>query len=140
MNKTKAINDVKKFLTLGSKLMKRVLTTGFISLTLIFLICLMLINRFTEQQQSQSVQHWQTTLSALADNQSLSVTRWMFATQSPIKEIANNSSVRLYLQRLNGKTAAEQEQTAQKDYLRNLIIAAANREGYSDKLPNNSQR
>jgi PAS domain S-box-containing protein len=114
--------------------MKRVFTTGFISLTLIFLICLLLINRFTEQQQSQSVQHWQTTLSALADNQSLSVTRWMFATQSPIKEIASNNSVRLYLQRLNGKTAAEQEQTAQKDYLRNLIIAAANREGYSDKL------
>lgn len=114
--------------------MKRALTTGFVCLTLIFLICLMLINRFTEQQQSQSVQHWQTTLSALADNQSLSVTRWMFSTESPIKEMANNSSVRLYLQRLNGKTVAEQEKTAQKDYLRNLIIAAANREGYNDKL------
>lgn len=113
--------------------MKRVLTTGFISLTLIFLICLMLINRFTEQQQSQSIQHWQTTLSALADNQSLNVTRWIFSTEAPLKEMANNSSIRLYLQRLNGKSTAEQERTAQKDYLRNFIIAASNREGYTDK-------
>jgi len=113
--------------------MKRVLTTGFISLTLIFLICLMLISRFIEQQQNQNIQHWQTTLSALADNQSLSVTRWIFATEAPIKEMANNSSVKLYLQRLTGKSAAEQEKTAQLDYLRNFVIAAANREGYTDK-------
>jgi PAS domain S-box-containing protein len=113
--------------------MKRILTTGVISLTLIFLICMLLINRFTENQQAQSVQHWQTTLSALADNQSLSVTRWMFATEAPLKEITDNNSVRLYLQRLNGKSSAEQEKTAQIDYLRNLIIAAANREGYTDK-------
>ncbi|WP_420554303.1 HD domain-containing phosphohydrolase [Neptuniibacter marinus] len=113
--------------------MKRILTTGFISLTLIFMICMLLINRFTENQQTQSIQHWQTTLSALADNQSLSATRWMFSTEAPLKEIADNNSVRLYLQRLTGKTSAEQEKTAQIDYLRNLIIAAANREGYTDK-------
>ncbi len=113
--------------------MKRILTTGLISLTLIFLICLMLISRFTEQQQNQNIQHWKTTLSALADNQSLSVTRWMFATEASIKEMATNSSIRLYLQRLTGKTTAEQEQTAQLDYLRNFVIAAANREGYTDK-------
>jgi len=113
--------------------MKRAVTTGIISLVLIFLICLAFIERFTNQQTQQNISHWQTTLSALADNQSLSVSRWIFATQAPLKEAATNNSVRLYLQRLTDQTAEAREASAQIDYLRNFIIATANREGYTDK-------
>ena len=113
--------------------MKRAVTTGIISLTIIFLICLTLIERFTNQQTQQNIAHWQTSLSALADNQSLSVSRWVFSTQAPLKEAATNNSVRLYLQRLTDQTAEAREASAQIDYLRNFVIATANREGYIDK-------
>ncbi|WP_415892149.1 HD domain-containing phosphohydrolase [Neptuniibacter sp. PT8_73] len=113
--------------------MKRALVTGIISLILIFLICLALIERFTTQQTQQNISHWQTTLSALADNQSLSVSRWIFATAAPLKEVASNNSVRLYLQRLTEQSTEAREASAQIDYLRNLIIATSNREGYTDK-------
>ncbi|EAR62229.1 HD domain-containing phosphohydrolase [Neptuniibacter caesariensis] len=113
--------------------MKRAITTGFIVLTLIFLICLVSIQRFGEEQQEQSLQHWQTTLSALADNQSLNVSRWIFTNKAPLKEISSNGSVQLYLQRVTEKSGQEREQVAQIDYLRNLIVAAAQREGYQDK-------
>ena len=100
--------------------MKRALVTGIISLILIFLICLALIERFTTQQTQQNILHWQTTLSALADNQSLSVSRWIFATAAPLKEVASNNSVRLYLQRLTEQSTEAREASAQIDYLRNI--------------------
>lgn len=111
--------------------MKRPLLTGLISITIIVLGCFQLINYLTSQEQVRASSHWEITLRSLADQQSQQINYWFNENLNQLKEISQNDSVRLYLQRLLEQQDKGQTELAQLNFIRNIVLNSANRFGYT---------
>ncbi|WP_432470638.1 HD domain-containing phosphohydrolase [Amphritea sp. HPY] len=110
--------------------MKRPLLTGLICITIIVLGCFQLINYLTSQEQVRTTSHWEITLRSLADQQSQQISYWLDENLNQLRQISQNDSVRLYLQRLLEQQDQGQTELAQLTFIRNIVINSANRFGY----------
>ncbi len=98
-----------------------------------------LINVYIEGERQRDLLQWESRLGLVADAKADAIARLLAADRRDLEELARNASLQLYLgqvvrARQSGAPAAE---PAQQAYLRNLILAAAERGGY---LPDASAR
>lgn len=106
---------------------------------IIFLIIFLLggvwsIRALIDHERQRDLNNWQITLGIMADSKANLIQEWVDEQFQALQELAQNGSLQLYAQQL-GQRAAEPAETepAQLSYLRNLIRAAAEREGFTDK-------
>ncbi len=90
--------------------------------------------KFVGDERERSLQEWQVRLSIVADSRAAAVNDWMEQNFAYLREVAENASVQLYVTELveaqSKGTAAVAEAAAQAQYLRNLLIATAERTGF----------
>lgn len=88
---------------------------------------------FVEEERQRSVQAWQIRLTIVADSRTASVNEWIERNFAPLRELAENASLQLYVTELllaKGNVDGVTDEPAQASYLRNLLIATANRNGF----------
>jgi HD-GYP domain-containing protein (c-di-GMP phosphodiesterase class II) len=95
----------------------------------------LLINFYIEGERQRDLLQWETRLGLVADSKADALARALAADQRDLAELANNASLQLYLWQLvraRQQTApdAVEAESAQQAYLRNLLLAAAERSGY----------
>jgi HD-GYP domain-containing protein (c-di-GMP phosphodiesterase class II) len=93
-----------------------------------------LINAYIEQERQRDLLEWESRLGLVADAKSDAIHRLLSADQRDLQELAGNASLRFYLWQLGQGAAAAGDAGAADSgaggYLRNLLIAAAERYGY----------
>lgn len=95
----------------------------------------LLINYYIEGERQRDLLQWETRLGLVADSKADALARALAADQRDLRELANNASLQLYLWQLvrtrqPGAADAAEAESAQQAYLRNLLLAAAERSGY----------
>ncbi|MEE9343856.1 MAG: HD domain-containing phosphohydrolase [Gammaproteobacteria bacterium] len=127
-----------------SKTTNNQMATGiFILLTFLFLAALG-INWYVDREQQRDLQRWESRLAFIADSRIASIEQWLTTQFSALNELANNPSLQLYLwQTTQGSKQNTTPKPAQLRFLRNLIWASAEREGFvsiPSKIPANITR
>jgi len=101
---------------------------------LIFLLLLgvWLIFTYVAKERGRDLQSWQTVLGIVADTRFQMVDGWLDTQQSTLRELSENTSLQLYLTQVTVSSPGDEMAAAQAGYLRNLIIATAERTGFSN--------
>jgi HD-GYP domain-containing protein (c-di-GMP phosphodiesterase class II)/flagellar basal body-associated protein FliL len=104
---------------------------------------------FIEEERQREVQAWQVRLGIVADSRSQAVNEWVEQNFGYMRELSENASLQLYMSELAeggeepepGKKdkadedAEAEEEAASASYLRNLLIATAERTGFKAPPP-----
>ena len=94
-----------------------------------------LIILYIEGERQRDLLQWEARLGLVADGKADALSRSLAADQRDLRELANNASLQLYLWQLVrarqlDRADGPQSESAQQAYLRNLMLAAAERGGY----------
>lgn len=106
----------------------------------------LLINVYIEGERQRDLLQWESRLGLVADAKADAVARLIAADRRELEELARNASLQLYLWQVVKARQADAAAAgpAQQAYLRNLILAAAERGGYlpdaSGRVPANVPR
>jgi len=98
--------------------------------------------RFVDQERQRSLQEWQIRLGIVADSRTAAVNDWFESQFSVLKELAENASLQLYMTELSmakGDADKVTDAAAQAGYLRNLLVATAERSGFTAPAGNEPQ-
>jgi len=108
---------------------------GFILLIALVVVGVMLVFAYAKKERDRDLQAWQIRLGVTADSRVQAVDSWLEAQHASLRELADNGTVPLYLMQLGalGTSAAADVEPAQLSYLRNLVLATAERGGFIDK-------
>lgn len=92
----------------------------------------LLINVYIEGERQRDLLQWESRLGLVADARADAVARLLAADRRDLEELAGNASLQLYLWQVVKARQADAAAAgpAQQAYLRNLILAAAERGGY----------
>ncbi len=104
---------------------------GFGALAIIVIVGLVLIFRYLDIQKERELGYWRSHLGLIADARVSDVDSWLYTQFTQLEEVANNASLQLYLSQLATRTRDAQVEPAQLGYLRNLLIASAERYQFS---------
>ncbi len=123
-------------------LIERLRSPVAIAVTVLLLVIVAgawLINVYVDAERQRDLLQWESRLALAADAKADAVARLLADDRRDLEELAGNASLQLYLwqvvkSRQLPEAAAE---PAQQAYLRNLLLAAADRGGY---LPDASSR
>lgn len=109
---------------------------GAVTLMIFVLVAAGAIVRLTRYERERDLGNWQLTLGVLADAKAALVDKWVEAQFAVLQELADNGSVQLYAQQLERHPVDKQTaEPAEMSYLRNLIRATAERQGFRDQDP-----
>ncbi len=89
--------------------------------------------RFVEDERARNLQAWQVRLGIVADSRSAAVNEWIEQNYATLRELAENASLQLYMTELalaEGDADEITDEAAQASYLRNLLVATAERAGF----------
>ena len=98
--------------------------------------------KFVEDERARNLQEWQVRLGIVADSRSAAVNDWVEQNFAYMREMAENASLQLYMSELAmaaagmGEYDDEEDEdsaddvAAQASYLRNLLVATAERTGF----------
>ena len=97
-------------------------------------------NRFVADERARNLQAWQIRLGAwqirlgiVADSRAAAINEWIDQNFATLRELTENASLQLYmteLQLAEGDPDAVTDEPAQASYLRNLLVASAERAGF----------
>lgn len=110
------------------------IAAGIVALLLIIGSGAYLINLYISKERERDLQQWESRLALVVDSRADAIERWIDQRFRELQELADNASLQLYLWQLaqsSGPRSADTE-PAQLSYLRNLILSAADRDGYFD--------
>ncbi len=99
-------------------------------LVLLVLVGAFFINVYISNERARDLQQWEARLGLVADSKVEVVQDFLDRTFNDLEELAANASLQLYLGELLQARAAGAAQPAEFAYLRNLILASADRYGY----------
>ena len=121
---TPALNGKKPSVIAGIMLLLLILATGAL-----------LIKAYINKEQQRDLQQWESRLGLVADARRAAIDHWLEDQFAGLQELAGNASLQLYLWQLSKRNAAENAITepAQQTYLRNLVLATADRLGYTSQ-------
>lgn len=88
---------------------------------------------FVEQERERALLEWQVRLGIVADSRVADVNKWVEENFTTIRELAENASLQIYMDELansDGDKAGVTDEAAQAGYLRNLLVATAERTGF----------
>lgn len=93
--------------------------------------------KFVEDERLRKLQEWQTILGIVADSRAAAVNEWVDQNFASLRELTENASLQLYMSELTmageGSPAGSDE-PAQASYLRNLLMATAERSGFKPPM------
>ena len=104
-----------------------------LGLVLIIIGAVFLSFKFVEQERARELQAWQIRLGIVADSRAAAVNEWAEQNFSTLRELAENASLQLYMTELSlaqGDKGGVTDEAAQASYLRNLLVATAERSGF----------
>ncbi len=102
---------------------------------------------FIEGERQRETQAWQVRLGIVADSRSQAINEWTEQNFTHMRELAENASLQLYMSELafgedepepiagKAKNDEAEEEAASASYLRNLLIATAERTGFRAPPP-----
>ncbi|MCW8951350.1 MAG: PAS domain-containing protein [Rhodospirillales bacterium] len=94
--------------------------------------------KFVENERERDLQAWQIRLGIVSDSRTAAVAEWIDGNFASMRELVENASLQLYMTELfvaKGDSSQVTDEPAQAGYLRNLLIATAERSGFSSTLP-----
>ncbi len=116
-----------------SKLPRTAAMAG-IALIVVAAIGVALVFRFVAGERERDLRVWQISLGIIADTRAAEVDAWIERQFATVRGLAANESLQLYMTEIAlaaGKPGDTTEEPAQAGYLRNLLIATADREGFT---------
>lgn len=116
---------------------RRPVMLAFVALLLVALGATIVIFRFVASERERDMQAWQIRLGIVADSRTAAVEDWLKGEFGAIRELADNGSLQIYMTELSlagGDRNQVTAEPAQIAYLRNLLIATAEREGFSTEV------
>ncbi len=93
---------------------------------------------FVGAERERDLRAWQIRLGIVADSRAAAVNEWIEAQFRTLQALAENESLQLYMTELSlaqGDKTQVTDEAAQAGYLRNLLIATAERDGFADPTP-----
>ena len=90
---------------------------------------------FVEEERARNLQAWQIRLGIVADSRTVAVNDWVEGNFASMRELADNASLQLYMTEIafaEGDSSQITDESAQIEYLRNLLVATAERIGYKN--------
>lgn len=99
-------------------------------LVLLVLAGAFFINVYIGKERARDLQQWEARLGLVADAKVEAIQEFLGRSFDNLKELAGNASLQLYLGELLQAQATGAPQPAEFNYLRNLILASADRYGY----------
>ncbi len=88
---------------------------------------------FVQSERQRTLQQWQVRLGIVADSRASDVAQWLDSQYTTMRDLAQNASLQMYV---GGLTAgAKDTQTVEGGYLRNLLTATAQRDGFIPSRP-----
>ncbi len=116
----------------------RSIIAGVAVLLLLLAVGAFTINFYIDQERQRDLQQWESRLGLVADTRVDAIERWLAEQFSGMQELADNAALQLYVWQLSRRAsvthsntgAPDQIEPVQQIYLRNLILAAANRHGF----------
>ncbi|MFN2309267.1 MAG: HD domain-containing phosphohydrolase [Gammaproteobacteria bacterium] len=103
---------------------------GLTALLAVAIAGLWLIFAYLDLERERDLADWRIRLGLISDTRAIDVEHWLTRQYTDLHELANNASLQLYLSQLTEAEAAQGIEPAQLGYLRNLINAAAERNGF----------
>lgn len=88
--------------------------------------------RFVDQERQRDLQQWQIRLGIVADSRTVELRNWLDQNFAVFQDLADNASLQLYMTELVTAEGRAPDEAVQAGYLRNLLIATAERTGFSE--------
>ena len=88
---------------------------------------------FVEEERQREMQAWQVRLGIVADSRAAAINEWVEQNFATMRELTQNASLQLYMTELamsEGDKEQISDEPAQASYLRNLLVATAERTGF----------
>lgn len=111
---------------------------SLVVLVLAVLAAVFFAYRFVEDERLRTLQEWQVRLGIVADSRVAAVDAWVDGNFATLRELAQNASLQIYMTELSeagGDRSAVTDEPAQATYLRNLLVATAERSGFKAPEP-----
>ncbi|MCH7660173.1 MAG: PAS domain-containing protein, partial [Euryarchaeota archaeon] len=108
-----------------------------VGLVLVTVIGVVLVFYFVDDQRDRDLRAWQVRMGIVADSRFAAVNGWVDRQFAHMRELAENASLQLYLTELAlfaGDASQVTDEPAQRTYLRNLLMASAERSGFTAPL------
>lgn len=89
---------------------------------------------FIDSERARDHQSWQVRLGIVADSRAAAVREWIDGQYDVLRELSENASLQLYMTELmlsEGDRSQITDEPAQAGYLRNLLVATAERSGFT---------
>lgn len=102
-------------------------------LLLVAILGVWLVFRFVNSERERELQQWQIRLGIVAESRVAAVTDWLEAQFDTLTHLAENASLQLYLTELRlvqGDRTLVTDESAQAQFLANLLTAVAERGGF----------
>lgn len=88
---------------------------------------------FVQAERERTLQQWQVRLGIVADSRAAEISQWLDQQFATMRNLAQNASLQMYV---GGLTAgAKDTQAVEGGYLRNLLTATAQRDGFTPSRP-----
>lgn len=98
-------------------------------------ISLWLIFEYAAKERSRDLMSWQSRLALLAEIRAADIEDWVGDRKSQLHKLAGNSSLRLFLSEYVNKNEVNRAVlNAQKEHVRNLLRASAERFGFAENI------
>lgn len=104
-----------------------------LTFALLFFVGLWVSFQYVESEKERERQSWQIRLGMVADSRAIAIGEWIEANYKTLRDLSENTSLQIYMTELamnNGVRAKIEDEPAQASYLRNLLTAVAERNGF----------
>ena len=104
------------------------------ALAIVSVIGVVLVFYFVGDQAERDQRAWQVRMGIVADSRFAAVDGWIDRQFGHMRELSENASLQLYLTELamfEGDSSQVTDEPAQRSYLRNLLVATAERAGFT---------
>lgn len=106
---------------------------GIAALLVILVAGALLINAYIQKERQRDLDDWSIRLGLIAETRVEAIEEWLHRQQQSLQELADNASLQLYLWQLSQREETEPAaEPAQLTFLRNLVVASAERYGFTD--------
>jgi PAS domain S-box-containing protein len=111
---------------------KTVILAG-LGLAVIAVLGIFFVFRFVESERQREMQDWQIRLGIVADSRAGTINDWIEDQFGVLRGLAENASLQLYVTELS-LAGDDAEDLGETDYLRNLLVATAERAKFTEPL------
>jgi PAS domain-containing protein len=112
----------------------RTAVTGAVAVLLLLAVAgALLIDAFIDRERARDLREWENRLGLAAEARADGVARLVAGQRRSLEELAGNAALQVYLgQAIASRATASTPELAEVGYLRNLLLATAERDGWTD--------